>query len=105
MKYLITFIILIILSSCSADKAMHKAMHQVEYGMSLEEFKEAFPKATLVGMEDGGMYYKLKIKKAQFGAAGGFVQSVRFFYFINNRLERIDEGVRATDVRIKIDHN
>jgi len=44
----------------------------------------------------------LEHKSAQFGTPGGYVYARRFYYFKDNQLYKINEGERATDLKIEI---
>ena len=44
----------------------------------------------------------MRKSSAKFGQPGGYVYSQRFFYFRDSVLYRIDEGVKATDLKIEI---
>jgi hypothetical protein len=53
-------------------------------------------------MQDNFACYKLVKQSAKFGEPGGYVYQTRFFYFKDDKLYRIDEGTRATDLKIEI---
>lgn len=53
-------------------------------------------------MTENFVCYKLVKSNAKFGEPGGIVYQTRFFYFRDNKLYRIDEGTRATDLKIEI---
>ena len=71
--------------------------------MTLSEFKAKVKNSILVQMMDNFVCYKVSVQSAKFGEPGGYVYSTRFFYFRDNKLYRIDEGVRATDLKIEIE--
>lgn len=104
MKKLLFFIVFInLLAGCTTvNTKMNTALNQVDPGMTISEFKSKVPKATLVQMEDNFACYKLEKQSAKFGEPGGYVYQTRFFYFKDRKLYRIDEGVRATDLKVEI---
>jgi hypothetical protein len=92
------------LAECgSVNNKMNKKLDDVHSGMTIEEFKKAVPSATLVQMMDNFSCYKYTTSSAKFGEPGGYVYSTRFFYFRDNKLYRIDEGTRATDLKVEIE--
>ena len=103
---IITMVIIIAslnFTSCgSVDNKMNIKLDKLYQGMTISEFKRTVGNSTLVEMMDNYSCYKLKVSSAKFGAASGFVYSTRFIYFRNNKLYRIDEGVRATDLKVEI---
>lgn len=92
-----------LLNSCgSVDHKMDNAIQGVNTGMSISEFKTKVKSSTLVQKEENYACYKLTKTSAKFGEPGGYVYQTRFFYFKDDKLYRIDEGVRATDLKIEI---
>lgn len=105
MKKLISLLFLsYFLVGCGAvNSKMNKTLDNIQPGMTIQEFKKVAPKATLVQLMENLACYKLSLQSAKFGEPGGYVYSTRFFYFRDNKLYRIDEGTRATDLKIEID--
>ncbi len=106
MTKMIRFLIssLFLISGCvSVNTKMNNSLDEVYTGMTIFEFKSKVKNTTLVQMMDNFSCYKLSLQSAKFGEPGGYVYQTRFFYFKENKLYRIDEGVRATDLKIEID--
>jgi len=105
MKKLISFLFLCcLLVGCGAvNSKMNKTIDNIYPGMTVPEFKKVAPKSTLVQLMENFVCYKLSLQSAKFGEPGGYVYSTRFFYFRDNKLYRIDEGTRATDLKIEIE--
>lgn len=87
----------------SVNSKMNKTLDEVYSGMTISEFKSKVKQSTLVQMADNFSCYKVTLQSAKFGEPGGYVYSTRFFYFKDNKLYRIDEGTRATDLKIEIE--
>jgi len=104
MKKIIYFFILtnFLVGCVSVDTKMNNSLNEVNTGMSISEFKSKQHDATLVQTQDNFACYKIVKQSAKFGEPGGFVYQVRFFYFKDGKLYRIDEGTRATDLKIEI---
>jgi hypothetical protein len=99
-------IVIFLLNSCgSVDTKMDNALQGVNTGMSVSEFKNKVKKSTLVQKEVNYACYKLTKTSAKFGEPGGYVYQTRFFYFKDDKLYRIDEGTRATDLKIEIEQD
>lgn len=106
MKHWITLSICILLIGCTTvNTKMNNALADVNTGMTIPEFKAKVKKASLVQTESNYSCYKLQKSSAKFGEPGGYVYQTRFFYFRDNKLYRIDEGVRATDLKIEIEQD
>lgn len=108
LKLITLTLILIILTSCGANPAKNiaKTMDKVYIGMPLNEFKEKVEKEELVVMNQKVTIFKTVIKSYNHYVYGLPVLAsvdIRFFYFENNKLVKVDEGERAVDYRIKID--
>ena len=105
MKKLISLLFLsYLLVGCgSVNSKMNKTLDNIYIGMNIQEFKKVAPESTLVQLMENLACYKLSLQSAKFGEPGGYVYSTRFFYFRDNKLYRIDEGTRATDLKIEID--
>lgn len=71
--------------------------------MTIREFKSAAPDASLVQMMENYSSYKIQKQAAKFGEPGGYVYSTRFIYFRDNKLYRIDEGEKETDLKLEIE--
>ena len=84
--------LILLMNSCLAVRAP-----QVYLGMSESEFRDKAKYEEIVEMTGDVTIYRVT-----YGAMG---QEVRFYYFRNNKLINIDEGVRKTDARIRIDSN
>lgn len=113
MKKLNYFILLMTVMSfivnCGANpsKLMNKTLDQVYIGMPLSEFKEKVDKEILVEANQQITVYKVHHKTYNDAhvvlSGNGWRQDIRFFYFIDGKLNSIDMGERAVDYRIKID--
>lgn len=104
MKKLFCFLILanFLVGCVTVNTKMNTTLNQVYPGMPTSAFKNKVPKSTLVQMTNNYVCYKLEQQSAKFGEPGGYVYSTRFFYFKDDKLYRIDEGTRATDLKIEI---
>ncbi|EMY81085.1 hypothetical protein pgond44_08752 [Psychroflexus gondwanensis ACAM 44] len=94
--------------SCAANPARNiaKTMDKVYIGMSISEFKEKIEKEELVEMNVKVTIFKKVIQSYNHYAYGLPLlerTDIRFFYFENNKLVKVDEGERAVDYRVKID--
>jgi len=97
------FIAASMLIGCVSVKTqMNSALNEVYIGMPTSEFKTKVKGVAMVEMADAYSSYKLEKQAAKFGEPGGFVYETRFFYFKDSKLYRIDEGVRATDLKVEI---
>jgi hypothetical protein len=98
-----------ILLSCGPNptKIMAKELDKVYIGMPVSEFKEKIEKEELIVMNMQVTIYRIYIKTyndAHVALSGnGWRDDVRFFYFEDNKLVKIDSGERAVDYRIRID--
>jgi hypothetical protein len=93
----------VLLNGCvSVNTKMNIALQEVNTGMSISEFKSKVKNSILVQKEESFACYKLEKQSAKFGEPGGYVYQTRFFYFKGDKLYRIDEGTRATDLKIEI---
>ena len=79
-----------------------KSLNKAYTGITIEEFTKEFPGAILIEMEKNFACYKLRNTSYKFG---GNNVLIRFFYFKDNKLYRVDEGERATDLKIEIKNN
>lgn len=86
-----------------AERKMNRILDELYIGMSTKEFKSIAKKSTLVEMRGSYRCYKLTKSNAKIGEPRGYVYSTRFFYFKDDKLYRIDEGVRATDLKVEIE--
>ena len=103
MKNLLFILITVsLLIGCTVNSKMNASLNEVYPGMTISDFKAKVTKSSLVQMSDNFVCYKLVKSNAKFGEPGGFVYQTRFFYFRDNKLYRIDEGTRATDLKIEI---
>ena len=75
---------------------MTELISKTYIGMPESEFKDLTNDEQVVYMDENQTIYKIRRTQGK-GTAH------KFFYFQNNKLRRIDEGERATDLRIKID--
>src|SRR5690606_25253749 len=91
--------LILLLSSCSIERSMQKSLNKVYIGMPLSEFKKELKKTSLVYMGNGYSCYQLTKSKAVYTGFENQLHSTRFFYFQNNKLWKMDEGVRAVDYR------
>tara|TARA_R110001592_G_scaffold107256_5_gene300386 strand:+ start:53 stop:577 length:525 start_codon:yes stop_codon:yes gene_type:complete len=102
-KIIQIFIAATVLTSCVSVKTkMNNSLEAVHTGMTITDFKNKVRGTTLVEMKDNYACYKLEKQSAKFGEPGGYVYETRFFYFKDDKLYRIDEGTRATDLKIEI---
>lgn len=105
-KILKLLVISSLLIGCGGVNAkMNKTLDKVYTGMTIEEFKKTVQNETLVQMEENYSCYKVEVQRAKFGQEGGYRYTTRFFYFKDNILFKIDEGERATDLKIIIQNN
>jgi len=100
--------IVTILMSCGANPAKNisKTIDKVYIGMSVNEFKEKVENEELVEMNQKVTIFKKVIKSYNhyfYGVPALASVDIRFFYFENNKLVKVDEGERAVDYRVKID--
>ena len=103
-KYLI-YLSMLTLGSCGGvkpDVQMDKIMEKVYIGMPESEFKEKIVGEENVKMDKTISIYKVTASYYNFMMQYG-LEKTRFFYFTDNKLEKVDEGERALDYRIKID--
>lgn len=106
MKIAKIIMISIALAGCgSVSNKMTNATKDIETGMPLADFKRKLTSASMVQQEENYACYKLQKSSAKFGEPGGYVYETRFFYFKDNKLYRIDEGTRATDLKIEIQND
>lgn len=99
LKLLLLILSTITLSCTSAEKLMQKRLDKVYIGMPLKEFREQIKNTTLVYLGDDYTCYKLEKRRAKYGE--GFTYSTRFFYFLDGKLWKLNEGERSVDYRIK----
>lgn len=105
-----TILQLIIISSLlfgcgGVNSKMNKTLDKVYPGMTIAEFKKTVKNEILVQMLENYCCYKIEVQRAKFGQEGGYRYATRFFYFKDNILYKIDEGERATDLKIEIQNN
>jgi hypothetical protein len=79
----------LLFSSCYSVKAP-----QVVTGMTINEFTKEAKHEELVSLENGWTIYRVLY--------GYNAQNVKFYYFRDNKLVKIDEGRRAIDRRVEI---
>lgn len=89
---MISLLTVILLISCYANKAP-----VIRTGMTIEEFRKEAKYEELVTMDVEWMVYKV--------VYGFNADNIRFYYFKNNKLVKMDSGQRATDYRVRIDTN
>ena len=71
--------------------------------MTETEFKSVIKGAVLESVDEEFKVYRLNKRYAKFGDPNHYSYATRFFLFENDKLSKIDVGVRATDYRIQID--
>ena len=109
LNYIILLSFMALILSCGANptKLMNKTLDQVYIGMPLSEFKEKIDKEILVEANPRVTVYKVHHRTYNDAhvvlSGSGWRQDIRFFYFIDGKLNSIDMGERAVDYRIKID--
>jgi hypothetical protein len=91
-KKLLSILICGLLISCYSTKSP-----SISSGMSVEEFIKKAKYEELVTMDGEWTIYKV--------IYGFNAENVKFYYFKNNKLVKMDGGERATDYRIRIDTN
>lgn len=103
MKKIITasIVILFIVSCASGKKQVNQIMSKIYIGMSISEFNEVVKKKEVVAMREDVIIYR--IFRGNWYDTDGSGTAHRYFYFIDNKLSKVDKGQRATDYRIKID--
>lgn len=105
MKRIITITVLMLfINSCaSGKKQVDKIMSNVYIGMPITEFNNIVKKKETVAMREDVTIYK--IFRGNWYDSDRSGTDYRYFYFINNKLNKVDKGERAVDYRIKIDKN
>ena len=78
-------------------------MNNVYVGMSIAEFNKVVKKKEVVAMREDVIIYR--IYRGNWYDSDGSGKAHRYFYFIDNKLSKVDRGERAVDYRIKIDKN
>lgn len=103
MKKIITasIVILFIISCASGKKQINKIMDNVYIGMTIAEFNNVVKKKEVVAMREELVIYR--VFRGNWYDSDGSGRAHRYFYFIDNKLSKVDKGQRATDYRIKID--
>lgn len=90
-------------SAQNASKKMNNSLSKVYTGMTISEFKNKLNNAILVQMQGNFACYKLEERSQTLTTWSGWVYETRFLYFKDDKLYRIDEGTRATDLKIEIE--
>ena len=80
---------------------MDKIMNDVYIGMTIAEFNKIVKKKETIAMREDITIYR--VFRGNWYDSDGSGTSYRYFYFINNKLNKVDKGQRAVDYRIKID--
>ena len=91
---ILSLIAVILMVGCTSTGLMRRTLDKVYLGMSISEFKANARKPALVSMKDNFVCYRCQYIHES-------VQT-RFFYFKDDKLYQIDEGVREADVNIKV---
>ncbi|MGS4345138.1 hypothetical protein ACKUSY_05900 [Myroides odoratus] len=101
---LFSFLILFSLIGCaSGSKQMEKQLSNVYIGMSVQEFNSIVKKKKTIEMNSQRTVYL--VKKQNWYDSDGSGSDYRYFYFVNNKLVSIDQGVKSVDKRIQYDIN
>ena len=100
MKRLLLLLITLLLVSCTTYyKQASSVSEQAYIGMSIKDFKLfAGKKAILESMDNGWTVYRM----SDYDAWTGIITSVKFFYFADGKLSKIDGGV-SRETRQSID--
>ena len=94
------FLLTLTITECaSPQKRMGNKLNQTYIGMDLSEFNKIFVDKELIKMENNTTIYLVN-EKAYYGGESTY----RYFYFSNNKLTQVDQGVRAIE-RKQIDIN
>lgn len=83
---------LTITNCASPQKRIGNKLNQTYIGMDLLEFNKIFNKKELVEMKGNSVIYFVKIK-----AYYGGVDEYRYFYFSDNKLDQVDQGLRGVN--------
>lgn len=78
-------------------------MNDVYIGMSIAEFNKVVKKKETIAMREDVIIYR--VFRGNWYDSDGSGTAYRYFYFVNNKLNKVDKGQRAVDYRIKIDKN
>jgi len=76
-------------TSCVSIKAP-----QIMSGMTISQFRQEAKHEELVSMDNGWTVYRVFY--------GYHAQNVMFYYFYDNKLERMNQGQRDVDVRFRV---
>ena len=102
-KNIILLTLGLLLFGCGATpKQFDDVMNRVYVGMSLSEFNQIEIKKELVVMSEEATVYKIVSTPWYDHDGADGTWRTRFFYFKNNKLSQVDEGERATDLKIEI---
>ena len=106
--FYLLFAITLFVYSCGTKKQYVKSvMSKVYIGMTITEFNELVPKKELIEMrssEKGNIaIYKIGGYNWYDHDNADGTGDHRFCYFIDNKLDQVDKGERATDLKIKIE--
>ena len=107
-KIILVLSLTLFLGSCSAKKQyVMSVMSKVYIGMTITEFNQLVPKKELISMQSSE---KGNIAIYKIGGYNWYdhdnadgTGDHRFFYFTDNKLNQVDKGERATDLKIKIE--
>lgn len=99
----LTLSILFSIISCGVNPTnkMAELIDKVYIGMPISEFKEKVESEEVVEMNSQVTIYRVVIKN--YNDLYGWRSDYRYFYFLDNKLDKMDKGEKAVDYRVKID--
>lgn len=109
-KLIITLLIFsTLILSCGANRTelIAETMDEIYINMPVSEFKEKVEDEELIEMNKEITIYRKVIKtynRMFYGVPIPKTIDYRYFYFVDNKLVKVDEGERAVDYRIKIEN-
>lgn len=101
LNYIILLSFMALILSCGANptKLMNKTLNQVYIGMPLSEFKEKIDKEILVEANPRVTVYKVHHRTYNDAhvvlSGSGWRQDIRFFYFIDGKLNNLSSIKKA----------
>lgn len=89
------------LTGCASGRSqIDELMSRVYLGMPLAEFNRVVPKKRVVEMRNDVTIYK--VTRRNWYDSDGSGADFRYFYFVDGKLESINQGERAVDYRIRV---
>ena len=100
---LLTFLTLNISCGVNPTKLISKTMAKVYIGMPLSEFKEKIKKIEIIEMTESSIVFKKTIRTYDGLFWNDLREDVRFFYFTDDKLVDVKEGIIGVDYRVRVD--